>query len=824
MAKKPIEYVEIEIDGNPVKLPKDEVVLWNARKLGYDIPHFCAHPWLEPLGACRMCLVRVETNRGPMPKLQTACSITPMLGMKIFTKHPDVIKARKEQLEFHLLNHPLECPVCDKGGECMLQDQTMDHGVQESRFIEQKRVRPDAMINHYIRHNYKRCIHCKRCTGFSADIDGSYLLRMVDRGAESIIVGFPDPEEAPRFCGNVIDICPVGALTAQSYRFKMGRVWEQGKAPSIGSLDSVGTNIWLAGRLGDVARIIPRNNAEVEDGLIDDVTRFSWECIEDPRRVKRAIVRSVDGETTVSRVSGEGLAAEQLMAVIGEHGPDSVGMIAGGKLNNEEYLALKLFAGSVLNTEYYHLGDELFGADEPDDAALAACMKHSESIEQIIFADTVLSLGCDLFDEAPSLGLRLDVAARRGKVKLLSARSYGSDVDRHADEFAGYSYGGLLRIVRGLANALDGGGEIPKEAQAIAAKLKGIGEDCAIVFGDEVWRDANPLELIHAIASLRDALVRANPDTKVYLNPVYPSVNSAGALLVNYLHFFTPQKDNGLRLPVGSIAKVLQAAADGKVKALLIFDADLLSKYPDRKLVDKAIKSVNSVVYCGPFANPTSEKAGLHLPMGTYAHRDGTVLSMEWRMQRRSRASIDSIAPSVMNVLDSIAAAMGLDALNIGEAGLFKKLVGLVPALRTDVPDQGALMKPERIPDAAAKGNTQLPPVLEGSVEQPVLVPKRFLYNNCEEIRYSPVFKGLVLPFFAYINPDDGKAQGIASGDEVVISSGDAGLKLKAKLARWVLPGSVVVNNYYIAQPANAMAGRTPVRVSMKKAAMVREG
>jgi len=411
MAKKPIEYVEIEIDGNPEQLPKNEVILWSARELGYDIPHFCAHPWLEPLGACRMCLVRVETDRGPMPKLQTACSITPMPGMKIFTKHPGVIEARKEQLEFHLLNHPLECPVCDKGGECMLQDQTMDHGVQESRFIEQKRVRPDAMINHYIRHNFKRCIHCKRCSSFSSDIDGSYLLRMVDRGAESIIVGFPDPEDAPRFCGNVIDICPVGALTAQSYRFVMGRVWEQEKVPSVGSLDSLGSNIWLAGRLGDVARIIPRENPEVEDGLIDDVTRFSWESIEDPRRIKRAIVRGVDGETTVSRFSGEGLAAERLMAVIGEHGPDSVGMIAGGKLNNEEYLALKLFAGSVLNTKYYHLGDELFGEESPDDAVLATCLKHTASIEQIIHADTALSLGCDLFDEAPSLGLRLDVAA-----------------------------------------------------------------------------------------------------------------------------------------------------------------------------------------------------------------------------------------------------------------------------------------------------------------------------------------------------------------------------------------------------------------------------
>jgi NADH-quinone oxidoreductase subunit G len=647
---------------------------------------------------------------------------------------------------------------------------------------------------------------------------------MVDRGAESIIVGFPDPEDAPRFCGNVIDICPVGALTAQSYRFVMGRVWEQEKVPSVGSLDSLGSNIWLAGRLGDVARIIPRENPEVEDGLIDDVTRFSWESIEDPRRIKRAIVRDVDGETTVSRVSGEGLAAERLMAVIGEHGPDSVGMIAGAKLNNEEYLALKLFAGSVLNTKHYHLGDELFGEEGPDDAALAACLKHTASIEQIIHADNVLSLGCDLFDEAPSLGLRLDVAARRGRIKLLSARSCGSDADRHADEFAGYPWGELLRLVRGLTNALKGEGEVPEEAQAIAAKLKTVGEDCAILFGDEVWRDANPQELIHAIASLRDAIKKANPDAAVYLNPVYPSVNSVGALLMNHLHKFASDEPTRMKQPVGSIANVLQSVVEGKLKALVIIDADVLSTYPDRKLVEKALKAVDTVIYCGPFANPTSEAAGLHLPLGTYAHRDGTVLSMEWRMQRRARASIDSIAPSVMNVLDSIAVAADLDGLTMSEAQLYKKLADLVPGLQVDVPDEGALMKPENVPDAAAQGSSEIPPAVDVSVDQPVLVPKRFLYNDCEEIRYSPVFKGLALPFFAYINPDDPKAQGIASGDEIVIASGDAELKLKTKLARWVLPGSVVVNNYNIAQPANTLAGREPVRVSMKKTAVVREG
>jgi len=828
MAKKPIEYVEIEIDDQPVRLPKDQVVLWSARELGFDIPHFCAHKWLEPFGGCRMCMVKVELGGRMMPKLQTSCSLMPAEGMKIWTRHPEVIQARKEQLEFHLLNHPLECPVCDKGGECMLQDQTMDHGVQQGRFIEQKRIRPDAIMNDYIRLNYKRCIHCKRCINYVSDITGSYFLQFVERGAETFIDSFADPTVAPRFSGNVIDMCPVGALTAINYRFVMGRPWEQELKPSIGSLDSVGANIWLNARLGDVARVVPRANPAVENGMLDDATRFSWESIEDERRVTRAILRDGDNETHVSRNAGEHEAADRLAKAIGGNVPDSVALIAGGGLNTEEYFALKLFAAK-LGAPYYHLGDFPLGGEKIDEAALALFGAHHTDIEGILAATTVLVLGCDLFEEAAALGLRLDIAARRGQLKLLSARSHASESDRFARCFLDYGYGDLLRVVHGLTNALSGTGDVPAEVRPLAEQLKDIGEDCAILLGQEAWRADKPLELLAAVEALRQAVAAANPNAAgAYLNPVYPSVNAAGALWVNNLEKYETKPADNATVPATTLEGVLEAAASGKARALVIFDYDLLTLYPDRELVERALREVDSIIYCGAFPNATSAAAHVHLPLGTWAHREGLVINLEWRLQKRCRASIDSTAPSVLDVINSLCAiqdwepvALDDDELRAGLADVNKLFaVKDVSAFA----DEGVLFRPEAPQAAQQPAQAALPPPAAAGDAQLVVVPKRFLYNDREEIRFSPVFNKVAKPFYAYLNPGEMEKHGLKDGAAVTLAgAGGAELTLPARRAPWVRAGSVVINDNYLNQPANRLAGAAPAMVSLKVPVGARE-
>jgi NADH-quinone oxidoreductase subunit G len=821
MARKPIKLVNIEVDGTPHEVRADQYLLWSLRDLGYDIPHFCAHHWLEPFGGCRMCMVKIELGGRMMPKLQTSCSTKPAEGMKIIIQHPEVLKAREEQLEFHLINHPLECPVCDKGGECMLQDQVFDHGLGEGRYCEEKRVRPDAIVSDLIRMNYKRCIQCKRCVHFGEDIDGSHLLKFVKRGAETRIEGFPVPGVAPRFTGNVIDICPVGALTAREYRF-MGRPWEQQKTASIGSLDSVGANLWVCGRLGQIARLIPRDNPAVENGLIDDATRFCWEAVEDSRRVRKAILRGADGEKHVSRATGEAEAARLLLGNAGEHGKDTVGVIAGGGLNTEEYAALKHFCGAV-DTACYHFGEELFGGKGPDDAALSSLVNDCVPIEDILASTTVLSIGCDLFEEAPALGLRIDIAARRGQQKLLSVRSHGSDADRFAKLTKLYRPGNLLRKLRGLTNLLTGQGEAHEALKPLADELRSIGEDCAILYGQEVWNSGNANELIHAIIALKNAITAANPEAVgTSINAVYPSVNTAGALLINNVERFVGKQLPGARPGAGSLRAVLEAAAAGKLRALLIVDADPLMQFPDRALVEKAL-SVAPVVYAGAYANPTSETAAVHLPLGTWVHREGTVISLEWRVQKRCPAVVETFAPSVLDLVNSLNAAVGRSPIEDEVSVIASKLGALLPDYPggnfASFPLEGVLWTPK----FAAKGDmapaTELPPVTAQPQGKLLLIAKRFMYNDRAEVRFSPVFDRIAQLPCAFINPADVEAYALHEGELAEFSGAGGRITLAVQAAAWIKPGTVVVNDYCVKAPANKL-GAGVIEVSVSRPAV----
>jgi NADH-quinone oxidoreductase subunit G len=818
--KREPEYISIEVDGKELTVRKDRYLLWSLRDAYYDVPYFCAHKWLDPpFSGCRQCMVQIELGGKMMPKLQTACTMLPAEGMRVFTTSPEVIQARKEQLEFHLLNHPLECPTCDKGGECMLQDQTMDHGLATGRYIEEKRLRPDAVMNDYILMNYKRCIHCKRCIHYCENIDGSHLLKFIDRGASTWIESFPQPGEAPRFTGNVIDMCPVGALTARSYRF-MGRPWEQEPSASVGSLDSVGANIWLCARLGEMARIIPRDNDEVDFGLIDDVTRFHWECI-NTHQADKAFIRNDSGISEVGPGTGAAEAARLLRGIVGEHGPDSVGVIGGSGLNTEELYALRTFATRDLGTSSWYFGEELFGAHGPTPAVLHSLWHDKGTIDQIANASCVINIGCDLFEEAPSLGLRVDIQARRGLTKLISVRSHGSDADRFAHGRLSYGYGNVLREIRALTNGLTGKGETIEALSGAVDSLRNVGADCAIVYGAEVWRSSNPNEIIEALAALKHAIAAANPNAQaIYLNAIYPSVNSVGAVLLNNLEQLGQPSDG--KAGAHSLRRLLERAAGGKLKALLIADFDLLSLYPDRELVERALRAVGTVIYVGPFSNPTSERAGLHLPLGTYAHKDGTVVSLEWRVQRRVHAALVNVAPDLLSVLNTIAAEMELAPISANIYDLHEELGAALPCYPTgklrSFKAEGEFIKLGQVGTPLTGAESDLPAELKATPEFPlVVVPKRFLYNDREEIRNSPVFDRVPKPFFAYLNPTDMKVQNLNAGDTVELQTGSTTAQLPIHPASWVRQGSVVINDLHHAVPANGIAGFETTRVKIER-------
>jgi NADH-quinone oxidoreductase subunit G len=601
----------------------------------------------------------------------------------------------------------------------------------------------------------------------------------------------------------------------------------------VGSLDSVGANIWLNGRLGEVARIVPRDNADVENGLIDDVTRFSWECIDDPDRLRKG---QVDGDK-INFAGACKAAAHRIKALSGEHGPDSVGIIAGSNLNTEEYLALRKLALDVFDTRYFHFGEELLGAMPPDSALLSAMTSHVGSISEILNASTVLTIGTDLFEEAPALGLWLDVNARRHKLQLINLRSHGSGADSGAT-YVAYPPGDLLRWVRALTNAISGGGEVLPELIHVAAQLGNVGDDCAILFGNAIWTHQHPAELLEACEALRNAISSENGNKPVWLNPVYAGANSAGALLVQHLHQFGSSPPGSKRDSAGTLRAVLEAAAESKVRSLLIVDSDVLNTYPDRYLVETALSKAE-VIYCGPFAVPTARQAGVVIPLGTWAHREGTVVSLEWRVQKRMPGQVDSVSPDVLDLCNILSSECGQGFVGSSIAEMYLQLGELIAgwplAGFDDFPGSGQRFVPVlNSPSTEVKRETSLPAETTQPENTLRLIPKRFLYNDRQEILHSPVFRQVAMPFHAFINPADAERFGLASGDWVSLTTAGAwprpaggenrptgNLELQVKLVSWVEAGSVVVNDLNHKQPANRL--HASAAVSLKAIAVPTE-
>jgi formate dehydrogenase major subunit len=322
--------------------------------------------------------------------------------------------------------------------------------------------------------------------------------------------------------------------------------------------------------------------------------------------------------------------------------------------------------------------------------------------------------------------------------------------------------------------------------------------------------------------ALRNAVANANPESQVYLNPVYPQVNSVGALLLNYSsEFGATIEDNA---PAAGLAKVLEAAAKGQLRALLVFDEDILSTYPDYKLVDKALSTADSVIFIGPFACPTSERSQVHLPLGTFAHREGLVVNLEWRVQKRSAANI-SPAPSVLEVTNGLCTQLDSEPVALDNEELHARLSGTLPGWPKDslsfFEPKGRFVSFASVGEELRGGaSIELPAEVKGNAEHPlVVIPKRFMYNDRQELRNSSVFERIAMPFYAFLNPTDMKVLNLNAGDTVALEGGHSSSVLTIKPGAWVRAGSVVINDYYLGAPANAIAGFEPVRVAVKRAA-----
>ncbi len=657
--------ITFTIDGREVQAAENTMLVDAAKHGDVEIPVFCYEPRLgQPVGACRMCLVEIEG----IPKLQTGCSTPVKDGMVVYTQTDRVKTAQRSVVEFLLINHPLDCPVCDKGGECPLQDITFGWGGGISRFIEPKRhfVKP-LELSPLIAIDRERCILCYRCVRFSQELSEDYQLVLVERGAHSYVSTFDGHPYVAPFSGNIIELCPVGALTSRPYRFR-ARPWDVENAGSVCTMCAAQCNVSMTVRDERVLRVLGREHPEVDDGWLCDKGRFAYQSFHVPERITEPLLR--DGGT-LRPVSWDRALAEAAagLARAGAHS----GALAGGQSTNEEGFLLGRLMREALGSP--HLDSRRGGMLELSlQRALAAPALQARTSD-LEFADVVLVLDSEPVDDAAIFDLRLRKGVRRHGCKLAVASPRPSSLDPIAAISLRFSPGGGAAFAAALAAALSGGRDLEQLAAAAGTDAAAVGELAELLTGGEAAREvvvlwgerltAGPNGGGGARALLSIASSLAMPETEgAGLLEIPASGNGRGLREAGVL----PNGAPGLGEPADGVggrdaAGIAEGLAGGELSALYLLHVDPLRDLPRAELWERALAKAATVVAHASFLTEAiAEHADVVFPAESYAEQEGTVVHPDGRLQR-VRPAIARVGEvrAGWRVLSELALRLGLD-------------------------------------------------------------------------------------------------------------------------------------------------------------------
>ncbi|MCX7800708.1 MAG: NADH-quinone oxidoreductase subunit NuoG [Fimbriimonadales bacterium] len=609
--------VNITINGIDLQVPKGELIVESVKRLGLEIPIFCYHPRMKPVGMCRMCLVEVGMKQPDgsvrkMPKPQAACTLPASEGLVIFTDTEQIHKDRKGVLEFLLINHPLDCPICDRGGECPLQNNTLFYGPSTSRFVEMKRHAVKAYpLSKHVTLDLERCIQCGRCVRFTEEISGDAQLAFRHRGAEMQPVTFELEEFTSKFSGNTIEICPVGALTSSHYRFR-ARPWDLETAPGICTMCSNGCNVWFDRRKGKLVRINGRTNEAVNEEWTCDKGKFGTDWMNNPRRASDVKVRRGDG---FSRADWAEAYAEILERF--REGGHEVAGLAGPMLSNEDlYLLRRMF-------------DETFGSSNLDHRMTSvqgpAVEPPSFTIEGLEDEKGAFVFGASLSDESPIVYLRLRKAWYRQGARICVATSRPDDADAFAAVSVRYPQGGEAEFLRSLVAELrvqlEGGRSFGELADLASTLLETRGP---ILATESLW---NLDQAGEVLAQLRLAAELLG----VSLNVMALGANGQGAEELGV------RPDAFDRTGLGT-RQILEACADGRIRALWLAGVDPFEAFPDRSLVQRALENVEYLVVQTALETEAAAYASVVLPITAPGESDGSFTNVERRVQAFEKA------------------------------------------------------------------------------------------------------------------------------------------------------------------------------------------
>jgi NADH-quinone oxidoreductase chain G len=862
--------IRLTINDTEIELKKPMTVLEAARANDIMIPHFCDHPLLEKFAGCRMCLVEIEGARG----LQTSCTVRAANGMVVRTETPEVIKARKAVMEFFLINHPLDCPHCDKAGECKLQDYSVMYGPEAGRFEEAKFIEPESTRDPLIVRNMERCIMCTRCVRSCAEVQGASAISVVGRGKHSFIEPYSGKEFDCDYCGLCITVCPVGSLMSALHRHNY-RPWETtSTVDTICPFCGVGCSVTVQMRGNSIQRTIPRYRSGVNEGTLCARGYFGYEYPESTERLTSPLIRRDGALVPVSFDEALSYTYEKLMGTSHRHGPSSVAAIASARCTNEDNYMLQRFFRGALGSDNIdsvaRLG--LSAARDVFDSLLGPGSTASP-LYGIRNSAVVLVLACDPTTESPVLGVRIRNARMKGAEVVVLGSSPG--LEAHTSlrvearpgteghiltsllgQVSGASRPrsrneGIDSIIKSLALPSDrdiescsDSGAISRAAQALAGS-PGI---VSIVIGRGLAAQKHGernLALAAALAHYLDALVyicSEGPNENGLLDMgCAPGLLPGGADLQDPVVREKYSEAYGRTLPDRAgltLMEIMEGASKGQIKSMFVMGENPAFNLPDSSRMKEALKNLDFLVVQDIFMTETGEIADVVLPAQGWPEKDGTFVNLERRIQILKRTIVRSDAMEDWRILENLCQRAGMKGTLSSAEDVMKEVSELSPLHRKVSYESiraGSDMFPYngRITTGSTSlrdeliAETALQPQLPDEIQlHPVLY--RPLLHSGTLSRFSRALNNIMPEPQMLINPRTASISGLSEGDSAIASSRRGQLRAIINIDKSVPDKVVFISNNFKSSGLLALLGfninpitKTPyiddIQITLKK-------
>jgi len=765
--------IGVTINGTEHQVPAGQLIIKAAEDTGTYIPRFCWHPRMEPVGMCRMCLVEIETPRGPM--MVTACTNTVSDGMVVDTENPGVKKSQEAILEFLLANHPLDCPVCDKGGECPLQDQALAYGPGESRFVEIKRTFEKPIpISDLVLLDRERCILCARCTRFSDEISGDPLIEFQERGNLTEVNTFPELPFSSYFSGNTVQICPVGALTSKIYRFR-ARPWDLRKIESSSMFDTAHPRIEIHASHNEILRYTGVDIDATNHGWLSDKDRFGFEYLRSEERLTRPLVRRNGEMTEVDWDEALDIVASRLQLIKDEDSGAALAVVGGANGTNEDAYTLSRFASEVLETP--HVDSRM---DDALSSHFLAATVDRAVISDLDEADTILVWGPDLKEEHPTLYLRVRRAAQELGKTLVVIHPRWTGLDDRTTHKLTYRPGGGHALLAEIAN-----GNHSEVTGALSANR--------VVALVGIASHADGPSLSESVAAtVRDLAASSK------IMPLNSRSNTYGAIDMGLAPDLLPGR-TAVEKPGKSTAEIMGSLAEGEIRGVFLVGADPVRDMPDPRVAVEGLEAAEFVVAIDLFHNDSNQYADVILPAAGFAEKEGTITNLEGRVQKvnRMRPSPGSARPD-WSILDDIASGMDRPLGLASAETIAKELAEVLPLYEGVTHDhlEWEARDGVVVPMKGSQPFDYIPVVLEGHQApgaELTIHRARTMYDDGVRLRHCRHLSRLAPGPVALLNPADAPSLGVKPGMKVKVTTSQGGGEFTAILDEGTPPGVVYV-------------------------------